>query len=90
MAPFPNLFSIRLKNHYDDFMSDENQTPGMFLRFFTGFLIISGLLYPVVLYHVNLIVLELSLMSTAGGLLIYSTIIIFNWFFTDDQDDDLF
>ncbi|ODV93506.1 hypothetical protein PACTADRAFT_46996 [Pachysolen tannophilus NRRL Y-2460] len=89
IAPIPNSLSKSIQNHYDDFMSDsDSRSPGTFAMFSTGFLVLSGLELPLVLYHAELICLEATVMSSIGGLLIYATIITFGWYFNEDDDDD--
>lgn len=62
-------------------------------QFFTGMLVTSGLCLPLVLYHCQLINHYSCIMSTVGGLIIYSSIVVFTWFFnnnTEDEEDGLF
>lgn len=45
-----------------------------------------GIALPVVLAHSNLIEIGAMVMSIAGGLLIYGTIISFSMFFQEEQE----
>ncbi|AQZ15127.1 VPS55 (YJR044C) [Zygosaccharomyces parabailii] len=92
LAPLPN--SLFGKGSLDgaDFMSEsagEAQDLGHFL---TGMFVTSGVALPAVFYHCRLIGLMSCIMCTTGGLVIYSSIVVFSWFFRSswEQDDALF
>jgi hypothetical protein len=53
----------------------------------TGFLVTSGLALPAVLYHTRLVAFQATIMSTVGGLLIYSSIIVFTMFFQESEEE---
>lgn len=65
---------------------DESNTND-FAKFITAFLVASGIALPLVLYHTRLVVLPATIMSTSGGLLIYTSIIVFTLFFQDSEDE---
>lgn len=46
----------------------------------------NGVALPIVLAHAQIIVPAAMIMSVAGGLLIYGTIISFGMFFQEDQE----
>lgn len=86
MAPVPNAICKRCANP-EDFMSDSSGSSIIdFGRFFTGFLVVTGLALPIMLAHSQLIVPVAMYMSIAGGILIYITIISFTMFFQDTED----
>lgn len=93
LAPIPNtLFGAGNKYHTSDFMSDSSNTGQDLAHFLTGMLVTSGVALPVVLYHCQLIGHLSCIMCMTGGLIIYSSIVIFKWFFKKDfnEDDSLF
>lgn len=57
-----------------------------FGRFFTGFLVFSGLALPVVLAHNTIIGIPAMIMSLVGGFLVYATIVTFRAFFHEPED----
>lgn len=92
LAPLPH--SLFGKGSLDgaDFMSEnagEAQDLGHFL---TGLFVTSGVALPTVFYHCRLIGLMSCIMCTTGGLVIYSSIVVFSWFFRSnwEQEDSLF
>lgn len=58
-----------------------------FSKFMTATFVASGICLPVVLYHTQLVVFQATVMSTVGGLLIYSSIILFTMFFQESQEE---
>ncbi|CAI4045033.1 hypothetical protein SUVZ_10G2290 [Saccharomyces uvarum] len=93
LAPIPNtLFSTGNQYHTSDFMSDSSNTGQDLAHFLTGMLVTSGVALPVVFYHCQLIGHLSCIMCMTGGLIIYSSIVIFKWFFKKDfnEDDSLF
>ncbi|CAI5059058.1 ATV_HP_G0025720.mRNA.1.CDS.1 [Saccharomyces cerevisiae] len=73
-------------------MSDSSNTGQDLAHFLTGMLVTSGIALPVVFYHCQLIGHLSCIMCMIGGLIIYSSIVIFKWFFKKDfnEDDSLF
>ncbi|EJS43040.1 vps55p [Saccharomyces arboricola H-6] len=93
LAPIPNtLFNAGNKYHTSDFMSDSSNTGQDLAHFLTGMLVTSGVALPVVFNHCQLIGHLSCIMCMIGGLIIYSSIVIFKWFFKKDfnEDDSLF
>ena len=93
LAPIPNtIFNAGNKYHTFDFMSDSSNTGQDLAHFLTGMLVTSGIALPVVFYHCQLIGHLSCIMCMIGGLIIYSSIVIFKWFFKKDfnEDDSLF
>lgn len=99
-APLPNILANAIENSRDNnFLTfndygtsnEGNASPLQeFARFTTGVLIISGIALPWSLYHCNLIGLESFILSVTGGLIVYSDIIIFIWFFNKEEENDEF
>ncbi|CDK26307.1 unnamed protein product [Kuraishia capsulata CBS 1993] len=71
-------------------MSDSPQTNSVaeFAQYTTGFMVLSGLALPLVFYHVALIPLWSFFLCEVGGLIIYTSIVLFGWFFREDASDD--
>lgn len=92
-APLPNIISSTIESTKDDFLTfsnDHGHTPSPLQelgKFLTGVLLVSGILLPLTMYHTNLIGLGLTVMSIAGGLLVYGDIIVFIWFFTESEEE---
>ncbi|CCK71826.1 Vps55p KNAG_0I00350 [Huiozyma naganishii CBS 8797] len=95
LAPIPNSIAGARHSGEADFMSEGagGSSTQDFPHFLTAMLVTSGLSLPLVFYHCKLIGSAACAMSMAGGLIIYSSIVIFSWFFHgnwDDEDDALF
>lgn len=94
LAPIPNsLFKNRSDYGSGSFMNDPldgslGQTASDFGYFCTGMLVTSGITLPLVFYHCQLINSVSCVMSICGGLIIYSSIVIFSWFFPSSWNDD--
>ncbi|ODQ59917.1 hypothetical protein WICANDRAFT_30225 [Wickerhamomyces anomalus NRRL Y-366-8] len=84
-APIPN--AIFSRTEFDDFMSDSSSATNDFAKFLTGTLVLSGLALPIVLYHVRLVVLPATVMSMTGGLIVYTSIIVFGMFFHENEEE---
>ncbi|KAG9245299.1 vacuolar protein sorting 55 [Calycina marina] len=85
-APLPNWICGRCSNP-DDFVSEGSGNAVVdFGRFCTGFLVAMGIALPVILAHSELIRVPAMIMSIAGGVLIYGTIISFGMFFQEEQE----
>lgn len=93
LAPLPNALFSKSSTDSANFMSDtvsNTQDTGSFL---TGVFVTSGLALPLVFYHCQLIGSLSCIMSTLGGLIIYSSIVVFSWFFHsswEQEEDTLF
>lgn len=85
LAPLPNWICGRCANP-DDFVESSGNAVVDFGRFCTGFLVVMGIVLPVVLAHSELIRIPAMIMSITGGLLIYGTIISFGMFFQEEQE----
>ncbi|CAI5756152.1 unnamed protein product [Candida verbasci] len=100
IAPLPNLIANSIENARDyNFLtfndynnqsnSQFNQSPLQeFCKFLTGLLIISGISLPLTFYHCGLIQFGSMLMSIIGGLIVYGDIIIFIWFFSNEEEEN--
>lgn len=88
LAPAPNAICSRCSPS-DDFMSDSSSqsTIADFGRFFTGFLVFSGLALPAVFAHNGLINMAAMSMSLSGGVLIYLTMMTFSAFFHESTEE---
>ncbi|ODV61647.1 Vps55 family protein [Ascoidea rubescens DSM 1968] len=85
VAPIPNAVFGKLDNN--DFMNESTSSVPDFGKFLTGFLVLSGLALPLMLYHSLLITRNAMLMSMGGGFLVYLTIITFGTFFHEEDDE---
>lgn len=93
LAPIPNSLFGKRNYSSSDFMSDSSSGGHDLGNFLTGMLVTSGIVLPFVFYHSNLIGSVSCIMSMMGGLIIYSSIVIFSWFFHagfEEDDDNLF
>lgn len=95
IAPLPNIVAQSVDNGRDNFLTfnnDSNTASSLqeFCRSLTGFLVVSGIALPLTFYHCQLIEFGSMVMSIIGGLIVYGDIIIFIWFFSeeDDENDD--
>ncbi|KAH3663983.1 hypothetical protein OGAPHI_004697 [Ogataea philodendri] len=90
IAPLPNALAQSLSSAYEaDFLSDSNPEAAVkeFLEYLTGFLVISGLIFPVVLFHNHLISHWSLVLSISGGFIIYLSIVLFIVGFKEEADD---
>ncbi|KAF3771024.1 vacuolar protein sorting 55 [Cryphonectria parasitica EP155] len=85
IAPLPNWICSRCANP-DDYVESSGNAVLDLGRFCTGFLVLMGIALPAVLAHSDLITTGAMVMSIAGGLLIYGTIISFGMFFQEESD----
>ncbi|KAH7362995.1 vacuolar protein sorting-associated protein [Plectosphaerella cucumerina] len=85
LAPVPNWIASRCSNP-DDFVESSGGAVLDLGRFCTAFLVVMGIALPVVLSHAGLINVTAMVMSVAGGLLIYGTIVSFSMFFQEEQE----
>lgn len=90
LAPLPNALFSKSSSDSANFMSDSPTNAQDTGNFLTGVFVTSGLALPFVFYHCQLIGLLSCVMSTLGGLIIYSSIVVFSWFFHSswEQDED--
>lgn len=85
VAPLPN--AVLGKFDGNDFMNETSSSVSDVGKFLTGFLVLSGLALPFVLYHSLLITGRAMMMSLGGGLLVYLTIITFGTFFHEEEEE---
>ncbi|QLL31717.1 hypothetical protein HG536_0B05820 [Torulaspora globosa] len=93
LAPLPNTLFSKSGADNANFMSDAPSNAQDTGNFLTGVFVTSGIALPVVFYHCQLIGALSCVMSTIGGLIIYSSIVVFSWFFHsswDQEEDTLF
>lgn len=92
VAPLPNIILSAVESNRDDFLTfsnDHGNTPTAleeFSKFLTGLLLVSGISLPLTFYHTNIIGLGSLVMSVLGGLIVYSDISVFIWFFSESED----
>ncbi|RGB30025.1 vacuolar protein sorting 55, partial [Rhizophagus diaphanus] len=86
LAPLPNFIFSRCGNN-DDYLDYNNNGYKDFGRFLTAILIVTGVCLPIVLAHSDVITIPAMIMSTGGGALVYSTIIAYAHFFSNEGDD---
>ncbi|OBA23314.1 vacuolar protein sorting 55 [Metschnikowia bicuspidata var. bicuspidata NRRL YB-4993] len=92
VAPLPNIVLSAIESNRDDFLTfsnDHGNAPTAleeFSKFFTGLLLVSGISLPLTFYHTNLIGLGSLVMSVLGGLIVYSDISVFIWFFSESEE----
>ncbi|KAJ4389363.1 Vacuolar protein sorting-associated protein 55 [Gnomoniopsis sp. IMI 355080] len=85
LAPLPNWVCGQFSNP-DDFVESSGSSLLDLGRFCTGFLVVMGIALPVVFAHSDMISTGALVMSVAGGLLIYGTIISFGMFFQEESE----
>ncbi|KAG0243535.1 Vacuolar protein sorting-associated protein 55 [Mortierella sp. GBA43] len=85
LAPLPNVIFGRLADR-QDFMSDYQGGFADAGYFLTGLMVVTGFCLPVVLAHASVITVPAMIMSIAGGVLIYGTIISYSRFFAEEED----
>jgi len=86
LAPIPNWVCGRCANP-DDFGTEGSGNALIdFGKFVTGFLVVMGVVLPIVLAHSAIITIPAMIMCIIGGLLIYGTIIAFGMFFQEEQE----
>eukprot|EP01112_Ceratiomyxa_fruticulosa_P009929 TRINITY_DN2608_c0_g2_i1.p1 TRINITY_DN2608_c0_g2~~TRINITY_DN2608_c0_g2_i1.p1 ORF type:complete len:128 (-),score=24.33 TRINITY_DN2608_c0_g2_i1:91-474(-) len=83
LAPFPNLICAGNADGLTETDSGIKDL-GYFL---TGFLVVSGFGIPIVLAHAEIIQLAALLMSLAGGLIVYGTILVYLHFFHGKEEN---
>lgn len=93
IAPIPNALFSKTSYGGSDFMSESSESGSDLGHFLTGMFVTSGIALPFVFFHCNLIGSVSCAMSMLGGLIIYSSVVIFSWFFHsnwDEEEDTLF
>ncbi|QLQ79230.1 hypothetical protein HG537_0B05770 [Torulaspora globosa] len=93
LAPIPNTLFSKSGSDNANFMSDTPSNVQDTGNFLTGVFVTSGIALPVVFYHCQLIGALSCVMSMIGGLIIYTSIVVFSWFFHsswDQEEDTLF
>lgn len=94
VAPLPNIILSSIESNRDDFLTfsnDHGNTSSPLqesAKLTTGFLLVSGISLPLTMYHTNLIEMGSLVMSVMGGLIVYSDIIVFIWFFSEHEDEN--
>lgn len=94
LAPLPNIILSSIESNKDDFLTFSNDHANMplplqeFSKFLTGVLIVSGVALPLSFYHCRLIEFGSMVMSITGGLIVYSDICIFIWFFSENEEEN--
>ncbi|KAI7879256.1 hypothetical protein K492DRAFT_208394 [Lichtheimia hyalospora FSU 10163] len=86
LAPLPNAICSRCAGE-EDIMSDYNSGIIDAGHFITGMFIVTGFCLPLVLAHAEVITIPAMVMSIAGGILVYGTIITYTHFFADQGDE---
>ncbi|KAI8990206.1 vacuolar protein sorting 55 [Pilobolus umbonatus] len=86
LAPIPNALCRKCGGEND---IDSEYNSGVFDagHFITGMFIVSGFCLPFVLAHAEVITVPAMIMSVAGGILVYGTIISYIHFFSDNYRD---
>ncbi|KAI7904009.1 vacuolar protein sorting 55 [Cokeromyces recurvatus] len=86
LAPLPNALCTRCAGE-DDVMSGYYNSGIIDAgHFITGIFIVTGFCLPLVLAHAEVITVPAMIMSIAGGLLVYGTIITYTHFFAHQDD----
>ncbi|CCK73456.1 Vps55p NDAI_0G04720 [Naumovozyma dairenensis CBS 421] len=88
LAPIPNSIFGSRSYASSDFMSPSSNNGKDLGHFLTGMFVASGIALPLVFYHCQLIGSVSCAMSMIGGLIIYSSIVIFSWFFHSSWEND--
>lgn len=93
IAPLPNILQLSVDASRDDFLSFNGggKPPSSpfaeFCKVLTGFLLVSGAALPIVFYHSRIIEFGSLVMSICGGVIVYSDIIAFIWFFSESEEE---
>ncbi|KAG4304886.1 hypothetical protein PORY_001561, partial [Pneumocystis oryctolagi] len=86
-APLPNIICNRISDT-NDFINDAfGGSIKDIGRFITGILVTSGIALPIILEHIHLITRYATILSISGGLLIYTTILVYSDIFLRDRDE---
>ncbi|KAJ1910381.1 Vacuolar protein sorting-associated protein 55 [Tieghemiomyces parasiticus] len=84
LAPAPNAIFGRIRS--SDPLADSSSGAADIGRFITSMFIISGFGLPLVLAHADVITHAAMVMSIAGGLLVYGSIIVYIYVFSDREE----
>ncbi|CAG8500361.1 10956_t:CDS:2 [Diversispora eburnea] len=87
VAPLPNWVTSRCAGGYDYYSDGQNNGCKDFGQFITAIFIVTGVCLPLVLAHCEVITYAAMVMSIAGGLLVYATIIAYSTFFANEGDE---
>ncbi|KAG7763556.1 hypothetical protein KL946_003657 [Ogataea haglerorum] len=90
IAPLPNALGQSLSSAYEaDFLSDSHEEMPIkeFFKFITGFFVISGIIFPIILFHCHLITHWSLILSVVGGFIIYLSIVLFIVGFKEEPDE---
>jgi len=85
LAPIPNVLFARCGDPMD--MSGSNRSFKDLGYFLTGVFVVSGFALPAVLTHIQIIAWQALILSLAGGLIVYGTILAYlhKYYNTTDQ-----
>jgi hypothetical protein len=84
LAPLPNLVCARCAAGLDDSYQRAFFDAGYFL---TGLLITSGFALPAVLAHLEIMSTSALVMALAGGLIVYSVLLLYIHYFHGKQEE---
>jgi len=87
-APFPNAFAAAVARSSDFSAEYDNTSPVLdFGRFMTSIMVVTGFALPIALAHAHVIHPVASVMSIAGGGLVYGAITAYAAVFKQDTDE---
>ncbi|CEG67444.1 Putative Histone H3 (Lys9) methyltransferase SUV39H1/Clr4 [Rhizopus microsporus] len=86
LAPLPNAICGKCSGE-DDLTTAYNSGMIDAGHFITGMFIVSGFCLPLVLAHAEVITVPAMIMSIAGGILVYGTIITYTHFFSNQGQE---
>ncbi|KNC53152.1 vacuolar protein sorting 55 superfamily protein [Thecamonas trahens ATCC 50062] len=88
-APLPNLLcGACQRGSSSGFSLDEGRNGWKDSGFFlTGAIVVTGLALPMTLAHVDAIEVPAMVMAVAGGVLFYTSVLLYSHVFADDEDD---
>ncbi|ODV97854.1 hypothetical protein PACTADRAFT_14355 [Pachysolen tannophilus NRRL Y-2460] len=90
ISHLPIIISNNWQQYTDiDFMNDTTKTASELGRFVSAFLTTTSSVIPFVFYHCHILTKVATILTFMGGLLIYSTVVIFTSFFNVDDGDEL-
>lgn len=94
VAPLPNILERLVEGARDDFLSfngSNKASTGPFAEFCkiaTSFFLVSGVALPIMFYHNAIVELGAMVMSILGGVIVYSDIVAFIWFFSESEEEN--
>lgn len=86
LPPIPNSLCGRLAG-YDDYAADYNPAFADLGDFFTAVMVVSGAALPLTLAHAGILAPAACGMAIAGGGLVYSTMVTYHTFFSQEDDN---